>query len=305
MSNKDILEVEIMNIPYWRKIYTTSINQADVCVLGIPFDGAASVGKGAALAPDVIRNCTKVLPPVNSAGTRFPEVRVYDEGDVEFSLDWGKFFEQVEHQALKLMESGKFCIFIGGDHSVTIPLAKAYAQYNAGRKIGFIHFDSHPDLCNEYEDSRWSHACPLKRVVDEQIAPRDLAQIGIRSYESEELDFYQAHPELLLIKAQDIFKNGYQEAIEQIIAHFKGYDAIYLTLDIDVLDPAYAPGTGTPEAGGLSSRELMELINQLMDRLPITAMDLVEISPSLDTVNQITSWAGAKIIYEVLAKFAL
>ena len=171
-----------------------------------------------------------------------------------------------------------------------------------GKKIGFIHFDSHPDLCDEYEGSRWSHACPLRRVLEDHISPRDLAQIGIRSYESEEIDLYREHPELLVIKAYDIFKNGYQEAINRIVSHFKGYDALYLTLDIDVLDPAFAPGTGTPEAGGLSSRELLEILNQLMEQLPIKAMDLVEISPSLDTTNQITSWAGAKIIYEILGQ---
>ena len=291
-----------MNVTYWREIETDSPSKAHMCVLGIPFDGAASVGKGAAQAPAAIRECTKVMPPANGVGDRFPDVRVFDKGDVEFSLDWEKFFLRMEDQALELLESGKFCMFLGGDHSVTIPLSNAFCKYHAGKKVGFIHFDSHPDLCDEYEDSAWSHACPLKRVLDDHIAPRDLAQVGIRSYESEEIDFYGKHPELLVIKAPDIFRNGYQAAVDKLISNFQGYDAIYLTLDIDVLDPAFAPGTGTPEAGGLSSRELLEMINQLFDSLPVKAMDLVEISPPLDTVNQITSWVGAKIIYEILAR---
>lgn len=290
-----------MSFSTWREIRTDKIQQADMCVLGIPFDGAASVGKGAAHAPEAIRKCTEVLPPVNSAGQRFPEICVFDQGDVEFSLNWEAFFKRTEEEAAQLLRSGKFCMFIGGDHSVTIPLAKAFASCYEGKKIGVIHFDSHPDLCDEYEDSPWSHACPLKRVLDDHISPRDLAQVGIRSYESEEIDLYEAHPELLVIKAHDIFKEGYQKAIDRLIANFQGYDAIYITLDIDVLDPAFAPGTGTPEAGGLSSRELMEIINQLFARLPIRAMDIVEVSPPLDTVNQITSWAAVKVIYEVLA----
>lgn len=290
-----------MSFSTWREIRTDKIQQADMCVLGIPFDGAASVGKGAAHAPEAIRKCTEVLPPVNSAGQRFPEIRIFDQGDVEFSLNWEAFFKRTEEEAAQLLRSGKFCMFIGGDHSVTIPLAKAFASCYEGKKIGVIHFDSHPDLCDEYEDSPWSHACPLKRVLDDHISPRDLAQVGIRSYESEEIDLYEAHPELLVIKAHDIFKEGYQKAIDRLIANFQGYDAIYITLDIDVLDPAFAPGTGTPEAGGLSSRELMEIINQLFARLPIRAMDIVEVSPPLDTVNQITSWAAVKVIYEVLA----
>lgn len=291
-----------MSFSTWREIRTDNIKEADMCVLGIPFDGAASVGKGAAHAPEAIRKCTEVLPPVNSTGQRFPEIRIFDKGDVEFSLNWEAFFQRTEEEAAQLLQSGKFCMFLGGDHSVTIPLANAFASCYKGKKIGFIHFDSHPDLCDEYEDSRWSHACPLKRVLDDHIAPRDLAQVGIRSYESEEVDLYEAHPELLVIKARDIFKEGYQAAIDRLVSNFQGYDAIYITLDIDVLDPAFAPGTGTPEAGGLSSRELMEIINQLFDQLPVRAMDIVEVSPPLDTVNQITSWAAVKVIYEVLAK---
>lgn len=286
----------------WREISTTCSNDADVCVMGIAFDGGASVGKGAALAPDEIRKCSEVLPPVNSTGEFFEELKVYDAGDVEFSLDWAAYYKAVEEEALKLLKTGKFCIFLGGDHSVSIPLGKALGEYYKDKKLGVIHFDSHPDLCDEYEGSKWSHACPLKRILEDAIEPADLAQVGIRSYEYEEVEFYEQHPETMVIKAYDIFREGYEAATEKLIEKFKDYDAVYITLDIDVLDPAYAPGTGTPEAGGLSSRELMYMINQLMANLPVGAMDIVEVSPSLDTPNQITSWAAVKIIYEVFAK---
>lgn len=291
-----------MEVSFWREIQTEQISEAHICILGVPFDGAASVGKGAALGPDKIRDCSKVLPPVNGTGQRFPNLRVYDQGNVELSLDWPKFFANVEEEAEKLLRSGKFCLFLGGDHSVTIPLAKAFGHVHKGKKIGIIHFDSHPDLCEEYEGSKWSHACPLKRALDDVIQPADLAQVGIRSYESEEVDLYGNHPDLLVIKAYDIFKEGYQAAINQLVSKFRNYDAVYLTLDIDVLDPAFAPGTGTPEAGGLSSRELLGIVNRLMEQLPIAAMDIVEVSPPLDTVNQITSWAAVKLIYEVFGQ---
>lgn len=294
----------MMDLRPWSEINTNRKEEADVCILGVPFDGAASVGKGAALAPEKIRECSRVLPPVNSTGERFPNLKVYDIGNVEPSLDWPKFFSDVEEEAAGLLKSNKFCIFIGGDHSVTIPLSRAFGAHHRGKKIGIIHFDSHPDLCDEYEGSKWSHACPLRRVVQDVIKPSDLAQVGIRSYESEEVDFYEANPDLLVIKARDIFIEGYQVAIDKLVEKFQSYDSIYITLDIDVLDPAFAPGTGTPEAGGLSTRELLEVINQLMERLPIKAMDLVEVSPTLDTANQITSWAAVKIIYEIFAKLA-
>ena len=286
----------------WREISTNNINEADICIMGIGFDGAASVGKGAALAPDEIRKCSEVLPPVNSTGEFFQDLKVYDAGDVEFSLDWPAYYKDVEEEALKLLETGKFCLFLGGDHSVTIPLGKALGRYYKDQKVGVIHFDSHPDLCDEYEGSKWSHACPLKRVLEDLTTPADLAQVGIRSYEYEEVEFYADHPETLVIKAYDIFQDGYKAATEKLIEKFKDYDVVYITLDIDVLDPAYAPGTGTPEAGGLSSRELMYMINQLVENLSVKAMDIVEVSPALDTENQITSWAAVKIIYELFAK---
>lgn len=290
-----------MSIKAWREIATENADTADVNIMGITFDGAASVGKGAAMGPEQIRKCTEVLPPVNQTGDFFRELKVYDAGDVEFSLDWQKYYADVEEKAAELLETGKFCIFLGGDHSVTIPLSKAVRKVHPDKKIGFIHFDSHPDLCDEYEGSKWSHACPLRRVVEDVIAPGDLAQVGIRSYEYEEIEFFAEHPELTVIKAYDIFQDGYKAAADKLVQKFADYDFVYITLDIDVLDPAFAPGTGTPEAGGLSSRELMYIINELMNRTPVKAMDIVEVSPPLDTENQITSWAAAKIIYEVFA----
>ena len=294
-----------MSIKAWREIATKNVDTADVNIMGITFDGAASVGKGAAMSPEQIRKCTEVLPPVNQNGQFFKDLKVYDAGDVEFSLDWQKYYADVEEKAAELLETGRFCIFLGGDHSVTIPLSRAIRKVHQDKKIGFIHFDSHPDLCDEYEGSKWSHACPLRRVVEDVIVPGDLAQVGIRSYEYEEIEFFAEHPELTVIKAYDIFQDGYKAAAEKLVEKFADYDFVYITLDIDVLDPAFAPGTGTPEAGGLSSRELMYIINELMNRTPVKAMDIVEVSPPLDTENQITSWAAAKIIYEVFADLSI
>jgi len=288
----------------WREIATDNKKEADVCLMGIAFDGAASVGKGAAMGPEQIRKCSEVLPPVNQTGEFFTKLRVYDDGDVPFTLDWNDYYSTVEKQAMELLQEDKMCIFMGGDHSVTIPLGKALAKHYQGKRVGVIHFDSHPDLCDEYEGSKWSHACPLRRVLEDLIKPCDLAQVGIRSYEFEEVEFYNKHPELMVIKAYDIFREGYEKAAQRLVEKFSDYDAVYITLDIDVLDPAFAPGTGTPEAGGLSSRELMYIVNELISKTPVVAMDIVEVSPTLDTENQITSWAAVKIIYEVFARIA-
>ncbi len=294
----------MIDLKPWGELNCQDMTKAGACVMGIPFDGAVSCGKGSSLAPEKIRSLSRYLPVFTEEGNAIDNLQVYDHGDIPVSLDWAQYYAEVENEALTLLQTGKFCLFLGGDHSVTIPLTKAFGKYHQGRKIGIIHFDSHPDLCDEYDGHKWSHACPLKRAVDDVITPADLAQIGIRSYESEEVVFYKEHPELLLIRASDLYRSGWQAACDKLKSRFKDYDAVYITLDIDVLDPAFAPGTGTPEAGGLSSRELMEMIRFLMTEIPVAAMDIVEVSPPLDSINNITSWAALKVVYEVFGKLS-
>lgn len=292
----------MIDIKPWGEINTSQKNEADACIMGIPFDGAVSCGKGTALAPEVIRNLSRYLPPTTEEGQMLDSLKVYDHGDVPIDLNWPRYYASVEEEAFKLMESGAFCLFIGGDHSITIPLHRAFGRYNKGKKIGIIHFDSHSDICDEYDGHKWSHACTEKRAVDDVISPEDLSLVGIRSWEAEEIEYLNSNPEVLVIKAYDVHKKGFDYVCRKLKEKYTGYDAIYLTLDIDVLDPSYAPGTGTPEAGGLSSRFMLEAIKFLMAELPIKAMDLVEVSPPLDSVNNITSWTALKIIYEVFGK---
>lgn len=292
----------MIDLQPWGELNCSIQKEADVFVMGVPFDGAVSCGKGSALAPEKIRSLSRYLPATTEEGMAISSLRVYDHGDVPIHLDWATYYASVEAEAFTLLKTGKFCLFFGGDHSVTIPLSRAFGSYHKGEKIGIIHFDSHPDLCDEYDGHKWSHACPLRRAVEDVITPADLAQVGIRSYEIEEIEFYQNHPELLLLRAHQVYKDGWKGISDKLLAKFQEYDAIYISLDIDVLDPAFAPGTGTPEAGGLSSRELMEIIKVLIEKLPVQAMDLVEVSPPLDSVNHITSWAALKIVYEVFGK---
>lgn len=284
----------------WGKMHVQNIADANVCVMGIPFDGAVSCGKGSSLAPERIRSRSRYLSPTTETGIILDKVKVFDAADVPVDLDWVRYYGNIETEAYRLFRSGRFCLFIGGDHSVTIPLHKAFgrAMREAGRnKIGIIHFDAHPDICDTYDNHRWSHACTARRALDDVISPADLSYVGLRSWVPEELEFFSANPEILIIKAYDVFKDGYMEAFRKLNERYADYDAVYFTLDIDVLDPAYAPGTGTPEAGGLSSRELIELTKLIVGGLPVVAMDVVEVSPILD-VSDMTSWAALKVIYE-------
>ncbi len=286
----------------WLDINANTPENARVLILGIPFDGGTSQEAGAAEAPAKIREFGEIYMPCATDDWHILDTQpvVYDFGDVDMGGTWEESFARVEAEALQMMRYDKFNLFIGGDHSVTIPLHKAFAKAREGEKIGVIHFDAHFDLCDCYDGHKWSHANTEKRALDDIIGPEDLLFLGIRAAEPEELDIIRREPQITVISAGDLDEMGWKECAAIIEKKFKGYDHIYFTLDIDVLDPAFAPGTGTPVSGGLTSRELINLVRFILKRLPVRDMDIVEVAPPLD-VNDITSWAAMRIIEEVFS----
>ncbi|MCQ4637587.1 agmatinase [Anaerovorax odorimutans] len=276
---------------------------AKVCIMGIPFDNATSLNKGTMYGPDTLRRLSIDLSDITESFKPLKDEILYDIGDIQIDLNWERYYKTVEEEAYRLMADDQFCLFLGGDHSVTIPLHKAFGKWqkkkNKDARIGIIHFDAHYDLCDEYDGHKWSHASTEARALDDVIKGEDLHFLGIRVAEKAELDTIKRNPGIKTITALDIFQKGYLWAYKELEAHFKDYDAVYFTLDIDVLDPAFAPGTGTPVAGGISSRDLIELFKLMLEGLPVKAMDIVEVAPPLD-VNDITSWAALRIIHELL-----
>jgi agmatinase len=271
---------------------------AEVGILGVPFDNATSFRKGAAFAPARIRALTPHVAPATEEGHPLAGLRVRDYGDVPLDLNWERYFATVEAQAAQALRH-PFALFLGGDHSVTIPLVAAFSRTVSG-SFGVVHFDAHPDLGDVYEGHRWAHACTERRVLElPNVAPQHLAFVGLRSWMAEELEFLAAHPEVGVHTARDVYRRGVEAVAEAVVAQLAGVAAVYFTLDIDGLDPACAPGTGTPEAGGLSTRELLELLRVIIARLPVRALDIVEVAPPLDNAD-VTSFAAIKVIYEVL-----
>jgi agmatinase len=291
----------------WRDLSaSSSVEEADLVILGIPFDGGVCVsidmGRGAAYAPDHLRKLSRTPPPVTEEGKILTGLRLRDEGNVPPHLNWEKYFAEVEQRAYDLITKDKFCLFIGGDHSVTIPLETAFARAHADEKIGIIHFDAHPDLADEYDGHRWCHACTQRRALElPNVNPDGLTLVGIRSYEEDELKFLARCPAIRVISAREIYRQGLTHTYATISQRYRDYRSIYFSIDIDVLDPAFAPGS--PEAGGLSSRELMELVKEIITHLPVKAVDIVEVSPLLDFAN-VTCWAALKVIYEIFGRVA-
>lgn len=287
----------------WLRWSAKTKEDAKICIMGVPFDNAVSLNKGAAKAPEHIRTMSVDLSDATDEFITIRDDVLYDAGDIHPVLDWEKYFGEVEESALELMNTGNFCLFIGGDHSVTIPLHKAFKRYHGDKKIGIIHFDAHYDLCPEYDGHIWSHACTEARALEGVVKGEDLSFVGVRVAEESELELMKEHPGILTIRAADVYDMGPDKVAEQLIARYSGYDAIYLTLDIDALDPAYAPGTGTPVSGGLNPIELTKIFRGLLRALPIRAMDIVEVAPPLD-VNDVTTWAAMKVIHELFSHYS-
>ncbi len=291
----------------WLRWSAKSKEEAKLCIMGVPFDNAVSLSKGAAKGPETIRNLSVDMSDATEDWILIKEGILYDIGDIPVDLQWERYFGKVEEEAYQLMKTDKFCLFIGGDHSVTIPLHNAFGKYHremaADRKIGVIHLDAHFDLYDEYDGHQWSHACTEARSLEHLISGEDLFFVGIRVAEPPELKALEQNPGITVVRAMDVHETGIEPVFEKMQEKFKGYDAIYLTIDIDVLDPAFAPGTGTPSSGGLTSIQLIRLFKMMIETLPIKAMDIVEVAPDLD-VNHITSWAALRIIQELFGHFS-
>ncbi|MCB0154394.1 MAG: agmatinase family protein [Anaerolineae bacterium] len=276
----------------------SAADDAEIGVLGVPFDNAVSWRNGARHAPQRIRSITPHLANITEEGLPL-KVGVRDYGDVELDLNWARFFEATEAAAARVVGGAHpLAFFLGGDHSVGIPLFKAFAKNFSG-SVGYIQFDSHADLADNFEGHPWSHANTARRNVElPNLSPDHMAFVGLRSFLSEELAYRAAHPGLGWHTARDIYRRGIETIAAEVVSQLHGVEAVYMSLDIDGIDPACTPGTGTPEHGGPSTRECLEFLRIIFAELPVRAMDIVEVSPPLD-ISDVTSLAALKVMYEV------
>jgi agmatinase len=272
--------------------------QAEIGILGVPFDNAVSWRSGARHAPQRLRSIAPYLAYFTEEGLPLT-VRVKDYGDMASDLSWERFFASTEKRAAQIIAGDhQLVFFLGGDHSVTIPLFKAFAQSVSG-PVGYIQFDAHADLADNFAGHPWSHANTARRNLEQpNLAPEHVAFVGLRSFLSEELAYYAAHPCLGWHTARSIYRRGIAAVAGDVAAQMEGVEAVYLSLDIDGLDPACAPGTGTPEHAGPDTRQCLEFLRLIFARLPVQVMDIVEVSPPLD-ISDVTALAALKIIYEV------
>src|SRR6266704_5678655 len=225
------------------------------------------------------------------SGVDLERVAVHDWGDVDIVEDLAQTLDRVKSVCSELVESKKVPIMVGGEHSITKGAADALPK-----DTGLVSFDAHLDLRDEFLGEKLSHATFMRRV-SERIDPSHIMEVGIRAFSKPELD-YCHDSGLQIITPQDIRKNPIDKIAQRIRTFLSGFKHSYLTVDIDVLDPAYAPGVGNPEPDGITTDELLTLVQAAMSRNTM-GLDLVEVSPQLDSGQ--TAAVGAKVIFEAIA----
>jgi arginase len=258
-----------------------------VAILGLPYDQHSSFLRGAALGPAHIRQTLHSgeanLTAENGVDLG-AEPRLRDVGDVQFNAGAGDLV-QIERAVAGLLSQGARVLSLGGDHAVTLPILRAYArEYDS---LNILHLDAHPDLYDEFEGDRYSHACPFARIMEEGLASR-LVQVGIRTMNRHQRE----QAERLGV---EVVEMRHWDPVYR--PRFDG--SLYLSVDLDALDPAFAPGVSHHEPGGFSTRELIGLVQSLDASL--VGADIVELNPERDVVG-ITAMAAAKLLKEIAAK---
>ena len=277
------------------------VARADVAVVGVPFDSGVSYRPGARFGPAHIRQASRLLRPYNPAldVEPFAAQQVVDAGDIACNpFDIAAAIGEIEAGARALTESVPRLLTLGGDHTIALPLLRVMAERHG--PVAVLHFDAHLDTWDTYFGSPYTHGTPFRRASEEGLI--DLAHsmhVGIRGPlyaatdlpDTERLGF-------ATITCEQVELQGLGAAVEQMRERL-GNAPVYVSLDIDVLDPAHAPGTGTPEAGGLTSREVLVMLRALAD-LDVVSADIVEVAPAYDHA-EVTGIAAAHVAYELLS----
>jgi len=281
---------------------TKKIDIANAYVLGLCWDKSSSFRRGSAKAPRVIRNYTssKIYNSYTEVDVNIRDCwKIYDLGDIT-PPSIKEAFSTVKEKISKLTNS-KLHIFLGGDHSVTYITLKALKE-TSNDSWGLIYLDSHPDLYESYKANPYSHACTVRRIIDEAIVnPKHIVQVGVRAATAEQLD-YAKKKGISIVSTSDVYKVSVKKISSMVNEILSNVDNVYASFDVDVLNPAFAPGVGNPEGGGVTLRNLIDIIHNL-EGINIQALDVVEANPDYDC-GGVTFYSISKFIRESLGVIA-
>ena len=281
------------------------VDHCDVAVVGVPFDSGVTYRPGARFGPSAVREGSRLLRPYHPGldVSPFDTQQVADAGDIACNpFDIGAAVETIEHAAGELQDAGSRLVTIGGDHTIALPLLRSVARRHG--PVALLHFDAHLDTWDTYFGAEYTHGTPFRRAVEEGILDTEaLSHVGTRGplYGKRDLED-DRRLGFGIVTSADVMRRGVDETVDALRQRI-GDRPLYVSIDIDVLDPAHAPGTGTPEAGGLTSRELLEILRGLAGANLVGA-DVVEVAPAYDHA-EITSVAAAHVAYDLVSLMAL
>lgn len=272
--------------------YQRSFSEADYVILGVPFDVTSTYRTGARFGPTAIREASLNIESYSfSSGVDVEDLRMHDLGDLHVTGDAEETLKRLEKVVTELLDEKKTPVLIGGEHTITLGSTRAFKKQNCA----IISFDAHLDLRNEYMNLKTSHTTFMRRI-NEQVKPKRLIEIGTRAVCKEELS-YAKKAGTSYFTANQIRSEGVDDVLEKISSLIADVKQIYLTIDLDVLDPAFVPAVQNPEPNGLCSHMFYDLLAGLVDER-VAVFDVVEVAPNYDNGNSAVQ--AARTIFEVL-----
>jgi len=305
-------QVDGMKVPRYAGLTTFArlprledVQDYDVAVVGVPFDSGVTYRPGARFGPAHIRQASRLLRPYNPAldAQPFRDAQIVDAGDIAANpFDIEEAIQQTRAGLAALMTStGRPLLSLGGDHTIALPALQAVHAVHG--PVALVHFDAHLDTWDTYFDAPYTHGTPFRRASEQGLIVKgSSAHVGIRGslYDRQDL-LDDTELGFTVVHCRDIDRIGIDGVLSRVIERV-GEHPVYISIDIDVLDPAFAPATGTPEAGGMTSRELLAVLRGL-NGLRLVGADIVEVSPAYDHA-EITAVAAANVAYELLTIMA-
>ncbi len=289
---------------FFRSPFTQDLADTDIGIIGVPFDGGVTNRPGARHGPRAVRDQSSLLRRFNAVtgAAPFAACRVRDLGDcwIEKPYELTGALEEITAFYRGVVDAGVMPLSVGGDHSISLPILRAVA---ASRPVGMIHVDAHCDTGDDYLGSRFHHGAPFRRAVEEGLLdPARVIQIGIRGTVNDPNHWgFSRDSGMRVLTMEEFDDHGWRFAAREA-RRIAGDGPVYLSFDIDSLDPSQAPGTGTPEAGGMTVLQALRLLRAL-DGLDFVGGDLVEVAPPFD-VGDLTAFNGASILFEILCLLA-
>ena len=303
------------SFPTFCGVPTVPINElagsgADVVIIGAPIDWGATYRGGARFGPKAIREADYLdadghRPHLPTGIDPFEQFSVVDAGDIEVApgyLELG--LETLADTVEQIAEAGATPMVLGGDHSVTFGNGTGLARVHGDGSFGLVHFDAHADTGETNAGQLHGHGTPMRRLIESGAVPgHRFVQIGLRGYwPGPTTVAWMAEQRMETYLMTEITQRGLTSVVDDAVASCSGSDSkgIFISVDIDVVDPGMAPGTGTPEPGGITSRELLDTVRRLARELPVVGADVVEVSPPYDGPGQITAFLANRVVLEIL-----